>query len=39
MEEERAAVWTSKANALIDELNKTDQRARMSGNTLTVRAS
>jgi hypothetical protein len=39
MEEERAAIWQSKANALIDELNKTDQRARMSGNTLTVRAS
>jgi hypothetical protein len=38
MEEERAALWTSKANALIEELNRVDQRARFSGNGLAVKA-
>jgi hypothetical protein len=38
LEEDRAALWTSKANALIDELNQVDQRARFSGNALRVSA-
>jgi hypothetical protein len=37
LEEERAAVWTSKANALIEELNTQDKRDRFSGNSLVVR--
>jgi hypothetical protein len=37
LEEERAALWTSKANALIDELNKRDQTNKYSGNPLAIR--
>ena len=39
LEEDRATMWESKANARIDEMNNRDQRDRFSGNPLTVRVA